>query len=215
MRTLTHFQDSQLQDLATNPKLRNEVAFAHACHTSPSTGSKYKHHKTCSWPVEYIVTQEQIKYAQELREEQKKSLIERLENSPETIVFHGMGMNFDHNYEKDKENTRYRENIRKSDVQNFRVRAYFMVNDTKYFVEVMTDAEGVGYFDFSIKFTTQADGTEVKEYGYGGLGYGTKIPYTREAILNVINRTFGTKFSEMYVDKYDLNVKDYITKANV
>ena len=76
-KTLIELTSEKLKEIYTNEKFRNEVAFAHTC---LDINHKFKHKKTCDYPDEYIVTEEQIKEAEEERQRAKAETIEKNKN---------------------------------------------------------------------------------------------------------------------------------------
>ena len=107
-----------METLHTDKKLRNEIASAIRCYTKDSV---FKHHKTVSFPKEYLVTPEQIEFAKEIKESERLRLIEEKKNN-NSITFINMGGTF----ESDPGFLNYH-----------RMRAYFTnKNGRKFFIEV-------------------------------------------------------------------------------
>ena len=182
--------DEKLQDIYTNKKFRNEVAYAHACYTAyPSNQFKYR--QTCSYPVRWIVTDEQIALANKELERSKAETKERYQNS---LLFVGMGMT----YETD------------TDIGNHRIRTEFVNKDgRKFFVEFGT-AVNKEYTrcDFAID-----GGVDGDKYNYAGLEKAARTEhgicrYTPENILKLVNDTFDCNFTEIFIDNYDLSTDD-------
>jgi hypothetical protein len=182
--------DEKLQGIYTDKKLRNEVAYAHGCY-SAFPNSQFKHFSTCSYPVSYIVTEKQIELAKLEVERSKKETQERYKNS---LLFVGMGMTY------------------KTDtyIGNHRIRTEFINKDgRKFFVEFGT-AVNKEYTrcDFAID-----GGVDSDKYNYAGLEKAAKTEhsicrYTPENILKLVNDTFDCKFTEIFIDNYDLSTDD-------
>ena len=188
-----------MQGIYTNEKLRNAVAFAHACHSSFATGNQFRYRKALGWPISYKVTDEQIQEAKTEKERAKKELLTRLGNK---LVFVGMGMEYDTRYEGDPCNHRIRTEIINS-------------QETCYFIEVGRGRGDEMRVDHSINRTLQdrmKDGTEHQSifHNWRGLERTCNPPkYTKQNIINLVNNAFECKFTEMVVDYYNLTTEDY------
>ena len=195
MEVLTN---EKFQEIYTNEKLRNAVAFAHGCLDSNHV---FKHYKANLWPNPYTVTPEQIAKAKEERERAKKELISSLGNK---LVFVGMGMQYDPRY--------------KGDPGNHRIRTYIINGKGReFFIEVGTGQGDLMRIDFAINETLRARyKNSVKDqseyYNWHGLERERRyreLKYTKENILNLVNLHFVCKFEELIVDYYTLSPDDY------
>ena len=75
-RTRVQLTDEKLQEIYTSEKFRNDVAYAHGYTLqNGETGLK-----TCSYPIEYIVTPEQVEIATKEQERRKKEVLNALGN---------------------------------------------------------------------------------------------------------------------------------------
>jgi hypothetical protein len=199
METLKDMTPEIMEEIYSNEKLRNNVAYAHGCYTSFENGCKFKYFKTCSYPIAYKVTEDQIKEAKEEKERAKAELLTHLGNK---LVFVGMGMSYEPRYEGDPCNHRIRTEIVNAHGQRF-------------FIEVGTGRGDEMRVDHSINRTLQEvykdDHHKQGEfYNYGNLERLGQYPkYTKENIIRLVNDTFGCKFNEMIVDDYNLTTDDY------
>ena len=182
--------DEKLQEIYTDKKFRNQVAYAHACY-SAAPNSQFKYRETCSYPVRWIVTDEQIELAKKEFERSQKETQEKYKNS---LLFIGMGMTYDTD----------------TDIGNYRIRTEFInKHGKKFFVEFGT-AVNKEYTrcDHSIEGGINSDINN-----YAGLEKAAKTEYsicryTPEAILNLVNATFDCNFTEIVIDNYDLTTDD-------
>ena len=173
--------DEKLQDIYTDKKFRNQVASAHTCRDEYG---KFKHKKTCSYPYEYIVTEEQIAIAKKELEKSQKETQERYKNS---LLFIGMG---------------WADAEPKTEIGNPRIRTEFLNKYGKHFlVEFGTSKAHDGAIClFSIdKKEDVCNYAGLEKHSTTGCS-----PYTPKAIMALVNYQFDCKFTEMFVDNYDL-----------
>jgi len=177
--------EEKLQDIYTNKKFRNQVAYAHGCYTG-FPNSIFKHKKTCSWPNDWIVTDDHITLAAKELDRSQKETKEKYKNS---LLFVGMGMTYETNTE----------------IGNYRIRTEFLNKHGKrFFVEFGTTADHLSTrCDHSIDRNNDKNNYDNLERGYNirkGL-----CDYTPEAILKLVNSRFDCNFAEIFIDNYDLS----------
>lgn len=188
----------KLREIYTNEKFRNQVATAHTC---LDRFGNFKHMKTCSYPVEYIVTEQQIN---EAKKECERAKTEAIKNVGNKLVFVGMGMRYESRY--------------KDDVCNWRIRTEFK-NDAghRFFIELSTlmDKKSV-WVQHSIDRTLQdelndsIDG-QSRFYNYAGLERSHSLgKYTKSNILRIVNKYFGCSYTEIEIDNYNLRTEEFI-----
>lgn len=190
METIRTLTEEKLQDIYTDKKFRNQVAYAHGCY-SASPNSKFKYKKTCSWPVAWTVTDEQISLA---TKELKRSQKETQETHKNSLLFVGMGTT----YETDTE------------IGNYRIRTeLFNKHGKQFFVELgMTADHASTRSDHSIDRNLDDEDKDKNNYKNLERGYSIRkglCAYTPKAILGLINRTFECAFTEIFIDNYDLS----------
>jgi hypothetical protein len=192
MRTLEVLTPEKLQEIYTNEAFRNKVAYAHGCYTA-FPNSVFKHFKTCGYPDEYIVTQEQIDEAAIELERAKIELDAKYNNK---LVFIGMGMEYEPRFE--------------GDVCNHRVRTELInKNGHKYFIELGTGRKEEMRCDHSIDYVNGDE--DSKKYNFGDLERKDSMPkYTLENVLSLVNRVFDCKFTEIIIDNHTLST-DHIS----
>lgn len=105
-----------IETLETNKELRNSIASAHRCYTKDFT---FKYYKALYYPIDYIVTEQQIEFARQIKE---KAIQEALKQNKGIITFINMAMSF-------KNEIGY--------IDSYRMRCYFYNNYGKqFFLEV-------------------------------------------------------------------------------
>lgn len=118
MKQLIELTPEKFAEIYTSEKFRNEVAFAHGCKYE----GRPEYKKTCSYPVEYIVTEAQIAEATKERERAK---IQTVKDNEGKLMFVGMGMEYAPRY--------------KDDVCNHRIRTEFVnAEGHRFFIELGT-----------------------------------------------------------------------------
>ncbi len=200
-RTIYALTADKLADIYTNEKFRNEVAFAHGyC----KAGGELIGKKTCSYPIEYTVTDEQIAEANAERLRAKAETIAKHEGK---LLLTGMGMPYKAEYA--------------DDVCNHRVRAEFISPDgTKYLFECSKARGDRMHVSGAINRTIEE--REIARCG-GGVwidqskyymdtrGVGDSRQYTLTNILTVVNYLFKCNFKEAVVDNYNISCEDVVS----
>lgn len=192
MKQLIQLTPEKFAEIYTSEEFRNQVAGAHSCYDSTM---HFKHKATCSYPTEYIVTDEQIT---EAKIEIKRAKEQAIKDSAGKLVFVGMGMTYEPRYE--------------DDVCNHRIRTEFTnAHGHKFFIEVGTGTSDRMRIDYAID---RENGREVASsegaYNYKGLEHKRELPkYTKQEVLKLVNEYFDCNFSEIIIDNYNLNTDDY------
>ena len=184
MEKIITMTNEKLQEIYTNIDFCKRVASAHNCYDSNSI---FKYKKTCTYPVYYIVTDEQI---EEAAKEYKRAKEEYILNMKKNVLyFVGMGMNF--------------EKSELSDIENYRIRAYFQNNKNElYFVEFSgNNDKETFYCNHSIYFPDN-NIEEEKNINYRDLERGSLKGYTKENILKIVNHHFNCNFEDIEIEKH-------------
>jgi len=178
-----------LQGIYTDPKLRNEIAYAHGFCDRDGVQLGLQ---TCSYPHTFEVTEEQIAEAQREIDRDRAELVKKY-TANNTLVFIGMGMSYEPKYE--------------GDVCNHRIRTVFQnIDGQKCFVEFGT---GKDYETTRCDHSILNYGQENEVNHYGRLERRDSMPkFTLENIMNLVNRTFNCKFTEIVVDQFTLTCED-------
>lgn len=207
-KTLTHMTPEKFAEIYTDEKLRNEVAFAHGFTRGAAQGRK-----TCSYPDEYIVTDEQIKEAQAERERAKKRTIETNKGN---LLFTGMGMVYEPRFD--------------GDICNHRIRAEFSnAHGRRFFLEI-----GTAYYtrncesfrvDHAIDRTRQQELNDAIDkqgefYNYRGLEvkrpmdrHAMLLRYDHDTVLKFVNDNFNCHFKAVVIDNYNVSTDDVISES--
>ncbi len=200
MKSTIILTDEKFKEIYTSEQFRNQVAYAHQHCNSNGVFIEFI---TCSYPVTYIVTPEQI---EEAKKECERAKIERINGIGNKLVFVGMGMDYLPRYEGDPANHRIRTEFKN-------------IHGNEFFIEVGTNGPENMRIDFAIDRTMQKKlNDEVNKqsqfYNYHGLERSKNIyTYTKERILSLVNREFDCKFIEMEVDNYNLSTDDFICQS--
>jgi hypothetical protein len=184
-------------EIYSNEELRNQVAFAHEqCDKS----GNFLRRITCSYPLTYIVNDEQIAAANAERLRAKKQVIQ---DNLGKLMFVGMGNTYEEKYP--------------DDVCNYRVRTEFINPDgNKFFIE-FTGINGKMHIDHAIDRTkeTKLNGDFKRQseyYNYKGLERNNnELAYTKSNILEVVNKYFECNFKEIVIDNYNVSTEDFIS----
>lgn len=201
--------------LIKEDKWINQIANSTKCYDKHSI---FKYYKTCSYPVEYVVTEEQISKAKELCAIRKAEIISFIEKGE--LVFCAMGGYFKSQLD--------------NGVGNYRIGCYFLnKKGHKYFIELCTSCDGENriYIDFSIdeelKVIRQEEvrrelesrrevngkwGVYEKQDYYNCFGIEKttiEIPFTFDNVLKLINDTYGCCYKSSRLVRYFASYEDW------
>lgn len=183
METITTLTSEKLQEIYSNVDFCKSVASAHSCYDKNSV---FKYKKTCTYPISYIVSDEQI---EEAAKEYKRAKEEFISNMKKNVLyFVGMGCNF--------------EKTELSDIENYRIRAYFQNNQNElFFVEFSgNERELKFYCNYSISYKN--GDLEDPSYNYAGIQHNQFQGYTKENILKIVNHHFNCNFEGIEIEKH-------------
>lgn len=203
--------DEIFQGIYTSEKLRNDVAFANP----RILANGQRDRVTSTYPVNYIVTDEQIKKANELRLEAKLKALESLGNK---LVFVGMGGSYS------TENVDFLEMT--DDIGNHRIRTEFInKKGVKYFVKFSkggynrrekVTSKSLLRVDHAINRTRQVelndDHHQQREF-FNCFDLESNTPlhnYTKKSILHIVNKYFGCAFEVIEIDTTNLRPEDFV-----
>jgi len=190
----------KFQEIYTNEEFRNQVAYAHGY--ASKTGHLI-HKQTCSYPVTYIVTDEQINLAKIELERAKKQVIE---DNKGVLVFVGMGMTYDERYHDDVCNHRVRTEFKNSSGRRFFIE-FGRGTDQKLRIDHAIDRD--------LEDKCNIEKTNAQPYNnYGKLERDTpNLMYTKSNLLKVVNQYFDCNFSKIMIDNYNLRTDDITCKS--
>ena len=193
-KTLT---PEKFAEIYTDEKFRNRVAFAHAYHNSNGEKGRI----TCSYPVTYIVTEEQIAEAEAERIRAKKQAVK---DNYVKLMLVGMGMAYEARYE--------------DDVCNYRVRGEFQNPDGRVFLIEFGTGQGENLrIDHAIDRTRQDElqdsfAHQSEFFNFKKLESKTpEMKYTLSNLLQIVNKYFNCNFREIVIDNYNVSTEDYIS----
>ena len=155
---------------------------------------KFLYKRSCTYPIEYIVTDELQKIASEYRKKMEKECLNQIKDGD--LVLLRMGANF---YEK--------RDLENSDLENYRLRLSF---DDKNGVHVVGDiischrAKSKGYSnDLQDKPITSFDlqySDKTGSYLYKSLElFEYRTEYTKKSLLNIINRYSAKQYNRVFI----------------
>ena len=195
METTATMTNEKMNEIYSNIDFCRSVKNAHIC---TDKNGVFKHKKTCSYPISYIVTDEQIEEAAKEYNRVKDAFISNMKKN--VLYFVGMGCNF--------------EKSEFSDIENYRIRAYFQNNKKElFFVEFSgTERSEIFYCNHSISFP---DGNieEEKNNNFFNLERETLKGYTKENILKIVNHHFNCNFEAVEIEKH-FYLTENISKSN-
>lgn len=219
---ITNLSDAKFQEIYSDERLRNAVAYAHGCYDS---NSNFKYYKALYYPESFIVTPEQIELA---NAEILRAKAEKVTNlQKRCLVFVGMGMSYEARYD--------------GDLCNYRIRTEFKnKNGKRFFIEVGTGKGNNMHCDHAIdldlkdyhesklneiserskgvkKYSTEWHllMTEREKYmkqpynNYNGVEHMTFGIYSKRCLIELINEMFDCNYTDIVVDNYTLRTDDF------
>jgi hypothetical protein len=226
MRSTVALTAEKFSEVYTDQAFRHAVAHAHQyC----DKGGEALGWQTCTYPVTYAVTEPQIADAKAELARAKEQALSTLGNK---LVFVGMGCDYAERYPGDVCNHR----IRTSFI-NAAGKTYFIEVGTgrglNIRVDFSVDRDMQNEFESKLTeicvarnaYTRNSPEWSAHDKAaeqYRGQGYynfaklQTQTPellYTKQNVLDIVNKYFECSFSEMEVDEYTLNPDDFICKS--
>lgn len=206
--------EEMFRELITQDSWISLLAKPTECHDQHG---RFKHYRTCSYPVEYIVTEEQIRTAQERQEQRKKELIEGIK--PGELVFVSMGCD----YPTDNPDG----------VGNHRIRCHFTDGHGRtLFIELCRAARTEVFYvdaveDIHLEEQYRQDCLEVvrhntetrrmnahkpmpSQYYRLQVGRNEVIPGTWPAVVKFINRHFNCSYTSARKIDHFVYIDDYV-----
>lgn len=199
MRTQKVMTDEMFNTLVNDDKWISEIA-SPISHTDKSL--RHQFYATVTYPIEYIVNDEQIAKAKELKEKRRAEILSSIKKGE--LVFKAMGGNFNSKY--------------KNGIGNHRVRCYFKNSEgRKFFIELLgfPEDEHRFYIDFSIdedlKVIREKEFKDAIDYRRKVNGHWfveekqdyyafkmdktyQRIPYTFDDVIKFVNETYGCNY---------------------
>ena len=156
---------------------------------------RFKHFRTCTYPYEYILSDEQISIAK--KEYQRRHNEELANLKKGELAFVCMGMDFTPRT--------------KNGIGNHRIRAEFRNSKgTHYFVEFSTCLDPYNFFvDYSIERETENGDV----YGARGISGEVYIPSTFPDVLEFINTHYDCNYTKVKLFHFFVTTDDYICEC--
>lgn len=200
MKQLEILSAEKFNTLTVSDKLVNAIQSPVKCYDN---NSNFKYFRTCSYPVEYIVSEEHIRQAREIAEERKRHILENIKAND--LVFVAMGCDYSGTPE---------------DVCNHRIRCNFKnIDGKRFFVEILKGCKDGFYFDFSIDLDKQEENEKkrIKEPFYPQTEYNAKgvektlinKPFTWDNVLSFINETYNCCYTNARLIRYFVRCEDF------
>ena len=201
MKQLEILSAEKFNLLTVSDKWVNDIQHAVKC---CDKNGNFKYFRSCSYPVEYIVSEEQIQQAKEMAEERKHYILENIKQND--LVFVAMG--------RDYSGT-------PGDVQNHRIRCNFKnIEGKRFFIELIKCNNDGFYIDFSIDLDKQEENEKKRiidlfypqtEYNAKGVEK-TKVnaPFTFENVLQFVNETYNCCYTNARLIRHFVRCEDFI-----
>jgi len=225
MEKIEVLTDEKFQEIYSSEEFRTQVAFAHQ-HCDKYHNFKYW--GTCSYPLKYIVSEEQKQMALAHHQKCKKEAMERLWNK---LVFRGMGATYLPGESSDVGNYRIRTEFKNGNGRHFFVELcggprykascehsndrdleneYSRMREKLYAKRDTYERGTSGYMNLT-KQIKKAH--EQPYYNYRKLQGPLSLPYNLQNIMQWINNNFECKFEEIEIDNYTLRTEDFICQS--
>lgn len=202
MLTCRILSEEKMKEIYIDERFRNAVAWAGECNNQYG---EFKRFKALSYPLEYIVTEEQKKEAQNEYERAKAAKIKSIKRG--TIVFTGMGMIYKKRFD--------------GDICNHRIRSYFKNSKGhRFFLEFCAKSNDEGFY------CTGSEDMEREENEKKGIRANEPYHHSKQLerknftqrfseknLLCIINRSFDCKYERLEVDNYTLRGDDFISEC--
>lgn len=183
-------------EIYTNEYFRNSVAFAHQCCDS---GGRFKHYGTCTYPQRYIVTEQQIA---EARKEYERAKAEVYDKHYNDLLFVGMGSAYEPRFEGDAGNHRIRTTFKNKDGHSYFIECIRSTNGDGFWVDFTVDVDKK--IELNDHPDRQAEFYQIKGIERKPLG----LKYTKENLLQLVNKYFDCHFKNVVIDNYNIHPDD-------
>ena len=200
MKQLEILSAEKFNVLTVSDKWVNAIQYPVKCYDN---NSNFKYFRTCSYPVEYIVSEEQIRQAREIAEERKRHILENIKAND--LVFVAMGGDYSGT---------------PGDVCNHRIRCNFKnIDGKRFFIEILKGCKDGFFIDFSIDLDKQEENEKkrIKEPFYPQTEYNAKgvekttinKPFTFENVLQFVNDTYNCCYTNAQLIRYFVRCEDF------
>lgn len=182
---------------------------------------KFLHFKTCSYPYEYIVTEEQIAEAKKLWEKRRQEEIASLEKG--VLAFVAMGCDFTSKYENGVGNHRMRGDFKNSKGEQFFVEFTRFANEEIFTIEYSIDRalqkkynkECEEQFERNAKLPwKERNHRGIPQYYYNARGAERKeVKATWDDVLEFINETYGCNYKSAKLFHWFVRPEDFVSEC--
>ena len=200
MKQLEILSDEKFNAFTVQDKWVNAIQYAVKC---LDRNHNFKYFRTCSYPVEYIVSEEQIRQAREIAEERKRHILENIKAND--LVFVAMGGDYSGT---------------PGDVCNHRIRCNFKnIDGKRFFIEISSVFKDGFFIDSSIDLDKQEENEKkrIKEPFYPQTEYNAKGVektlinklFTWANVLAFINETYNCCYTNARFISYFVRCEDF------
>lgn len=201
MKQLEILSAEKFNLLTVSDKWVNAIQFPTTC---CDKNHKFLYFKTCSYPEEYIVTEEQIQQAREIAEDRKRHILENIKTND--LVFVAMGGDYPG---------------LPGEVRNHRIRCNFKnIDGKRFFIELLYIDNDNFYIDCSLDLDKEEENEKkrIKEpfypqTEYNAMGVENTLinkPFTFENVLQFVNETYNCCYTEARLVRYFVRCEDFI-----
>lgn len=190
--------DEKFQEIYTDDRFLHDCAFPVDCCDARGF---HKFYRTCTYPIEYIITEEQIAVAKVEFARRKQAFIDNYKKG--TLVLVCMGGVY--------------QSIFPDGIGNHRVRGDFKNSKGHhYFIEFCRGISKLVenfHCTFSVDMEMEDDG--MRNYNIFDLqrrNFGD-MPFTKSALLEIVNSTFGCNYRELVLAEWLISTDDIISEC--
>lgn len=203
--------DELFNELIKHDKWIHEIGRPVKCCTREG---HFKHYRTCTYPTEYIVSEEQVRMADEHYKRRHDEVLAGIKKGE--LVFRAMGGEYPSRFD--------------GDVCNHRMRCYFKCSAGRtWFVELLrtsmyweNEYAADFYYDFAHEVIDGESHYEIHppfpviEREYDGRKYLDKRickPFTWQNVLEEINTRFGCKYTSARLENYFVSCEEWVCEC--
>lgn len=205
MRNQKIMTDEMFQQFINDDKWISDIAHPVRCCDRLGNLMNYR---TCTYPLEYIITEEQIAIAKERYAKRHDEVLASIRKGE--LVFCAMGSNYAPRFDRD--------------VCNHRMRCYLKSTDGRmWFVELCRTAEhwekqGYGfYYDYAYEVIDGEEHYEISPVftAVQGSSFDGRInkPYAWENVLAEINHRFGCSYTSARLERYFVTYEEWVCEC--
>ena len=203
MNTQINLSDEKFKEIYTDDRFLHDCAFPVDCCDARGF---HKFYRTCTYPIEYIIMEEQIAVAKVEFARRRQAFLDGYKKG--TLVLVCMGMDYPSKYPDGIANHRVRGEFKNSAGRHFFVEFCRSVNFGK-----KDDTEEVFYCDYSIDRDAEKAGRSCRNAFNLERGGRSISPYTKQRVLELVNTTFSCNYRELVLDKWLIRTDDLISEC--